>query len=339
MSGTYDRDKRKGQINPAVSYNFGLQVEAMFFVPLRAVRVFTKENEFDYYQEGGLNDYVHMLRKPISKPFTFQVEKYVGTDAGMFDQNSGFVDPLALGTDLILPVVLFVNRAQTKNAGENFSFNNCARAYIFTGCTVISKEYGELNSEQSKLLVETTTIAYKELFPINQFNPSAERHDIWDPKKDDSTHQSRRQNNRKKDAGETAGKNNLWIWDGTVAGKGKAHDLNRSKNRSKADGEAEAKKRIWDIKPPDPGKQEHPTGVVFPYMGNGQFNADERGRKNRHTAEGETEGNANQWIWDGTVAGKGKSHPQNRSKNTKPTPSIWPPNRRARKAEALAAKS
>ena len=122
MSGTYDRDKRKGQINPAVSYNFGLQVEAMFFVPLRAVRVFTKENEFDYYQEGGMNDFVHMLRKPISKPFTFQVEKYVGTDSGMFDQNSGFVDPLALGTDLILPIVLFVNRAQTKNAGENFSY-------------------------------------------------------------------------------------------------------------------------------------------------------------------------------------------------------------------------
>lgn len=304
MSGTYDRDKRKGQINPAVSYNFGLQVEAMFFVPLRAVRVFTKENEFDYYQEGGLNDYVHMLRKPISKPFTFQVEKYVGTDAGMFDQNSGFVDPLALGTDLILPVVLFVNRAQTKNAGENFSFNNCARAYIFTGCTVISKEYGELNSEQSKLLVETTTIAYKELFPINQFNPSAERHDIWDPANDAKTHQSRRQ-----------------------------------KNRTKKEGEAEAQKRIWDIHPPDPSKQEHPMGVVFPYMGNGQFNADERGRKNRHQTAGEAEGNANKWIWDGTVEGKGKSHPQNRSKNTKPTPSIWPPNRRARKAEALAAKS
>ena len=87
--GNYDRSNKKSQLNPAVAYAFALQVEAAFFLPLKAVRVFTKENEFDYYQEGGLNDYVHMLRKPITKPFTFQVERYVGVDAGLFDMNSG----------------------------------------------------------------------------------------------------------------------------------------------------------------------------------------------------------------------------------------------------------
>ena len=150
--GNYDRSHKNSQLNPAVAYSFALQVEAAFFIPLRSVHVFTKENEFEYYQEGGLNDYVHMLRKPITKPFTFQVERYVGTDAGFFDLNSGFLDPLSLGTDLVLPVVLYVNRSPAGDWYKNISFTNCARAYIFTGCTVIAKEYGELNAEQSRPL-------------------------------------------------------------------------------------------------------------------------------------------------------------------------------------------
>ena len=155
--------------NPVGAFNFALQVEAMFFVPVRSVKMFTKENEFEYYQEGGLNDYVHMLRKPITKPFTFQVERYVGISYNS-SLNTGFMDPLALGTDLTLPLVLYVNRG-TASGWDSISFTNCARAYIFTGCTVTAKEYGELNGEESRLHTETTTIAYRELFIINQLNP------------------------------------------------------------------------------------------------------------------------------------------------------------------------
>ncbi|MBR6172938.1 MAG: hypothetical protein IKQ49_07160, partial [Eubacterium sp.] len=197
--GNYDRSNKKSQLNPAVAYAFALQVEAAFFLPLRAVRVFTKENEFDYYQEGGLNDYVHLLRKPISKPFTFQVERYIGVDGGFLDLNSGFVDPLSLGTELILPVILYVNRSPAGDWYKNISFTNCARAYIFTGCTVISKEYGELNAEQSKLHTETVTIAYRELFAINQISPD------W----------------------ESGGQ---WEYDGTVVGDGTSHTENRNVN-------------------------------------------------------------------------------------------------------------
>lgn len=184
--GNYDRSAKNSILNPAVSYAFALQVEAAFMLPCRSVRVFTKENEFDYYQEGGLNDYVHMLRKPISKPFTFQVERYVGVSASA-DFNMGFVDPLTLGTDLILPLVLYVNRSPSPDWADNISFDNCARAYIFTGATVISKEYGELNAEQSKLLTETTTIAYRELFTINQISPAWEKGKVWNyPKEGES---------------------------------------------------------------------------------------------------------------------------------------------------------
>ncbi len=322
MGGTYDRSNGQGQLNPAVSYNFGLQVEAMFFVPLRSVRVFTKENEFDYYQEGGLNDYVHMLRKPISKPFTFQVEKYVGTDSGMFDVNSGFLDPLSLGTDLVLPVILFVNRAQTANAGENFSFTNCARAYIFTGCTVISKEYGELNAEQSKLLTETTTIAYRELFPINQFNPGSERGSTWEISKSDykgtNAHTENHSKNDSKSTMESTAKSNLWVIDKTkYEGTGKIHSTNRSKNDSKSDRESAAKKNIW-------GYDGTATGTGTAHT--------ENHSKNKSKSDMEEEAKENIWIYDGTVDGQGKSHPQNHSHNTRPVPPNSP---RALRAQAL----
>ncbi len=134
--------------NPAVNFNFLLRVEGIYDLPCRSVHVFQKENEYELIQEGGLNDYVHMRRKPISKPFTFQVERYVGTD---------ILDPLANGTDLALPVILMVNRYRIY--GDFLP----VRMYVFTGCTVMAKKYGELNAEKGGLLVETTTIAYREL--------------------------------------------------------------------------------------------------------------------------------------------------------------------------------
>jgi hypothetical protein len=44
------------------------------------------------------------------------------------------------------------------------------RVYTFTGCTVISKEYGELNAEHPGLLVEKAVIAYRELVTVTTFD-------------------------------------------------------------------------------------------------------------------------------------------------------------------------
>ena len=150
--------------NPAVNFNFMLRVEGVFDLPCRSVHVFQKENEYELIQEGGLNDYVHMRRKPISKPFTFQVERYVGTD---------ILDPLANGTDLTLPVILMVNRYRIY--GDFLPI----RMYVFTGCTVMSKEYGELNAEKGGLLVETTTIAYRELVCVDDVAGSFLMEEPW----------------------------------------------------------------------------------------------------------------------------------------------------------------
>lgn len=145
--------------NPIPAFNFVLMVEAVYFLPIKTIRAFTKENEFEYIKEGGVNDYVHMKRKPISKPFTFQIERYVGTER--------FMDPLALGTELILPVVLFMYRHKARSGWSDSAPAYPARLYAFTGCIVTSKEYGELNAERAGLLTETTTIAYREMVVLN----------------------------------------------------------------------------------------------------------------------------------------------------------------------------
>lgn len=136
--------------NVLVNYNFMLRVEGIYDLPCKSVHSFTKENEFEYVQEGGLNDYVHMLRKPISKPFSFTVERYVGMD---------IVPPLPLGAELVLPVILMV----APNANQ---FDKAKRTFVFTGCTVMSKTYGELNAEKSDLLTETIVIGYREMTEV-----------------------------------------------------------------------------------------------------------------------------------------------------------------------------
>lgn len=139
--------------HPLVNFNFMLRVEALYDLPCKSIRAFSKELEYDFIQEGGLNDYVHMRRKPITKPFTLEVERYVGVD---------YFDPMPLGADLLLPVVLLVSRYR----GQFIPFV-VARTYVFTGCTVMKKTYGDLVGDQSGLLVETTTLAYRELLSVD----------------------------------------------------------------------------------------------------------------------------------------------------------------------------
>lgn len=172
--GGLDWDMTSNQgLTPLVNYNFTLQVEGVYNLPCKSVHVFHRENEYETLQEGGLNDYVHMLRKPISKPMTFQVERYVGID--MFD-------PLALGTDLILPVLLQVSRYVGNGEVLDLA-DSMQRVYTFTGCTVIAKDFGELSAERSGLLVETTTIAYREMLCVD--NPSTRsKRKAWSMKKD-----------------------------------------------------------------------------------------------------------------------------------------------------------
>lgn len=135
------------------SYSFSLLLEGVSIVPVQAVRAFRKEAEYDTVQEGGLNDYVHLIRKGATKPNTFQVERYADT--------SLVLETLAVGYEATLPLILMVYD------GRKITSNIPLRTYAFTGAVVLSKDYGELNSERSALLKETVTIAYRELICIN----------------------------------------------------------------------------------------------------------------------------------------------------------------------------
>ena len=196
--------------NVLVNYNFMLRVEGIYDLPCKSVHSFTKENEFEYVQEGGLNDYVHLLRKPVSKPFSFTVERYVGMD---------IVPPLPLGAELILPVILMV----APNANQ---FDKAKRTFVFTGCTVMSKTYGELNAEKSELLTETIVIGYREMTEV-----TIPVHSGSDGK--------------------------LWKFDGTnVDGNGErsAKTLPKSETTEGGDGEAETTPKSGAKKGPDTGE-------------------------------------------------------------------------------------
>ena len=68
---------RTNMTNPSVNFNFMLRIEAAFDVPCRSIKVIRKENEYDYIQEGGVNDFVHMIRKPISKPLMIALVTFI----------------------------------------------------------------------------------------------------------------------------------------------------------------------------------------------------------------------------------------------------------------------
>lgn len=143
------------QSKPFPSYNIVLWVDVLYDVPIKAVRNLHKNLEYEYIHEGGLNDYVHMRRKPISQPFTFEIERYV-TNAG--------TDPLALGTEFLVPLLLFVNKWQT---GGGFSDIHPGKIFIFTGAKVTGRRYGDFDSERIGFATEILTISYNNMYAIS----------------------------------------------------------------------------------------------------------------------------------------------------------------------------
>lgn len=133
--------------NPLIKNNFLLRVNAIYDLPCRRISGIKDEKEYEPIQAGGVNDFVYLREKQTSKPKTFKVERYIGVD---------FFDPLTVGTSLQMPIVLYVSRYSNE-------FSTPKQTFTFWGCTVLEKEYGELDAEKSGLMVETTTIAYQQM--------------------------------------------------------------------------------------------------------------------------------------------------------------------------------
>ncbi|MBO6214638.1 MAG: hypothetical protein J6N76_03770, partial [Lachnospiraceae bacterium] len=161
---TFDKEKEKSKHEILPAFRFTMVVEGGEEIALKSVRPFSKENEFEYIEEGGLNDYVHIKRKHASKPHQIQVERYL---------TQNFYDPIPNGgADFVLPVIIFVGG----NNSENF-FWNAERTYVFFGATVMNKEIGGFDAEKGGLLTETVTIAYHQLYYID--TPGDHTVDTW----------------------------------------------------------------------------------------------------------------------------------------------------------------
>lgn len=138
--------------DPITSFNFVLRVDLAYDIALKSVRAFTKNNEYEKIQQGGLNDYVIMKRKPVSEPFTLQVERYA---------SDALTDPLANGAELLTPVFLY-----TLKNYKGASDDEIGKLYMFTGCIVTGKEYGGLEADKPGLMTEIITISYQQMFVI-----------------------------------------------------------------------------------------------------------------------------------------------------------------------------
>lgn len=133
--------------NPVINSNFLLRVDAIFDLPCKRIGSIKYDYEYESIQAGGENDYVYLRRKHASSPYTVEIERYVGEN---------FYDPLPVGRQPVLPIVLYVSRYAN-------DFKHVRRTYTFTGCTVIGKTYGELDAEKSGLVVETTRLAFQKV--------------------------------------------------------------------------------------------------------------------------------------------------------------------------------
>ena len=152
---------RKESIKKPLSNNiFLLRVDAIFDLACTKVSGIVQEKEYENIIEGGVNDYVQLREKPSSKPNILHVERYIG---------ELYLDPLPVGRQCLIPLVLYVDR-------QPDLFMDAPLVFIFTGCTVMNKKYGELNAEQSGLMTVSIDIAYQKVIvlknPVEIIEPS-----------------------------------------------------------------------------------------------------------------------------------------------------------------------
>lgn len=133
--------------NPLLNNIFLLRVDALYDLACIRVKGIVQDKEYENILEGGVNDYVQLREKPVSKPKILEIERYIGEK---------YLDPLPVGKRLDLPLVLYVSRYIN-------DFNNSKMVFNFNGCTVMEKKYGDLDAEKSGLMTETTKIAYQEV--------------------------------------------------------------------------------------------------------------------------------------------------------------------------------
>lgn len=133
--------------NPMPNFIFLLRVDAMYDLPCTRISGITQEKEYENIMEGGVNDYVQLREKPVSKPNILKIERYIGEN---------HFDPLPVGYRCPMPLVLYVGRYV-------HDFDRAVMTFTFSGPVVISRKYGELDAEKGGLMSVATEIAYQQV--------------------------------------------------------------------------------------------------------------------------------------------------------------------------------
>ena len=130
--------------DPLSAYNFHVRLGVMEFGFSRASGL-QRESEPVTYQEGGLNDRVHVLPGPVKNCGTLHLER--GAYAGEYF-------PFYLvGEKLAVPLRLEIwNEANSMLGGK---------VYTMTGLVVKKFEVGEMDAAQNTLLIDRFDISYE----------------------------------------------------------------------------------------------------------------------------------------------------------------------------------
>lgn len=134
-------------MDPLAAYTFHVWLGTLEF-GFSKVSGLGREAETTVYQEGGLNDRVHVLRSPVKNGGVLRLER--GSYAGEY-----FPFYLA-GERLGLPMRIEVRPPNSRLAP--------GKIYTLTGLIVKSWEAGELDALQNSLLIDRFEIHYEYMY-------------------------------------------------------------------------------------------------------------------------------------------------------------------------------
>lgn len=132
--------------DPLTAYNFHIHLGTLEF-GFSKVSGLQREAEPVTYQEGGLNDRVHVLPGPVKNCGTLHLERgaYAGEDFPFY----------LVGERLSVPLRLEIwNEANSKFGGK---------VYTLAGLVVKKFEAGELDAVQNVLLIDRFDLSYEYL--------------------------------------------------------------------------------------------------------------------------------------------------------------------------------
>jgi len=134
-------------MDPLAAYTFRVFLGTVPF-GFSKVSGLSREAETTIYQEGGINDRVHVLRGPVKNPGTLRLER--GAYAGEY-----FPFYLA-GERLTLPMRIEARSPEGPHLMGKF--------YMLTGLVVKKWEAGEMDALQNTLLIDRFELNYEYMY-------------------------------------------------------------------------------------------------------------------------------------------------------------------------------